>query len=124
MKFNLKSINSKLSTALIFSSALIYSNASLALDKLDLTQDASGGKNIQDVMNTQDDNFGYGAAMAVVIFCFIGLILIGGGIHVIVKAGKDGAREKPMGGIISIIGGGALFSIAVIAGIIRNSIVN
>lgn len=123
MKITFKNIISKLRAPLIFSSAYIYTNACFALDKLDLTQDASGGKTIQDVFKTQDDNIGYGAALTIVIFGLIGLFLIGGGIHVIVKAGKDGAREKPMGGVISIFGGGLLFSIAVIAGIIRNSIV-
>lgn len=123
MKFTFKTFNSKLRSAIIFSSAYIYTNACFALDKFDLTQDSSGGKNIQDVFKTQDDNIGYGASLTIIIFGLVGLFFIGGGIIAIVKAGKDGAREKPMGGVISIFGGGLLFSIAVIAGVLHNSIV-
>ena len=123
MKISMNTLKSKVGNTLLYSCVLIYSSISSALDKYDLTSDASGGKDFEAIVEKQDSNLGYGGALLILFFGLCGLGLVGFGIFSLNKAGKTDGRESSKAGFISIILGGALTAVAVITGIIKNSIV-
>jgi hypothetical protein len=132
---NLKSLIARASDAHIAASAKAYvkstaalsslmaSSYALALDKVDLTTDTSGGKTFDDIA-ANIDNAGKSGAAAI-----IGLVAIGGYVVVAIslyslwKASKDQREEKPMSAIAGLFIGGAMAAVATIMWIMKNTVV-
>jgi hypothetical protein len=123
MNLNFSKLNNVLRNAILIPSVLAYSAASNALDKMDLTQDASGGKDFSAVAEKQDTNFGLAGTLVCLFFALAGIVIAGIGIFSIYKAGKDGARESAGPGVIALCCGGALTSVSVLVWVIKNSII-
>ncbi|MEA9392219.1 hypothetical protein SJI19_16970 [Acerihabitans sp. TG2] len=123
MKLSIPSLNNFLNKTILSSSIFIYSTASKAIDKMDLTSDASGGKSFSDFADRQDQNIGIGATLVCLIFALFGLLLVGWALNRFHKAGKSEGRESAVPGVIALLCGGALFVVSTIAGLVKNSII-
>ncbi|CND60620.1 hypothetical protein ACQIBV_003758 [Yersinia enterocolitica] len=105
---------------LLYSIPFLTTNA-FAIDKTDLTQDMSGGKDIGQVF-TNMDNIGKQFVTLLLGLCVIvGACLVGISLTTLYKAAKD-EREKPMSAIVGLIVGGLFTAIPVILWISSNSL--
>ena len=91
-----------------------------ALPKIDLTQDASGGKTLSDTAENAGNVIDSAVSLGMAIAALIGAILTIVSLYVIYKAGKD-EREKPTSAIIGIFVGGAMLAIPMIMWLSKNS---
>lgn len=123
MNFNLLKLNNVLRNAILIPSIMVYSATSNAIDKMDLTQDVSGGKDFTDLADKQDNNLGVAGTLICMGFALAGIIIAGLGVLSIYKAGKEGSRESATPGFIALICGGLMTSISVLVWIIKNSII-
>lgn len=114
-----RNVGAKLSLAAVLIHASV---AQAALPKVDLTQDASGGKNIGDVANNVGGGVDSLNSLALAIAAFAGLIITILSAYTIYKAGKE-EREKPTSAVVGIIVGGLMLAIPTIMWLSRNTII-
>lgn len=95
--------------------------AQAALPKVDLTQDAAGGKTLSDTAEKAGGILDSAASVGLALAAFIGFIITFMSAYTIYKAGKD-EREKPTSAIIGIFVGGLLLAIPMIMWLTRNSL--
>jgi len=96
--------------------------AQAALPRVDLTQNAAGGKTLTTVAENTGRILESGVSLGMAIAAFIGLIVTVMSIYTIWKAAKD-EREKPISAIIGIFVGGLMLAIPTIMWISRNSLI-
>lgn len=93
-----------------------------ALNKIDLTQDTSGGKNLGDVAENIDSAGQTGASLLIGLCALGGFVVVAISLYALWKASKD-EREKPMGALVGLFIGGAMAAVGTIMWIMRNTIV-
>ncbi|ARR15297.1 MULTISPECIES: hypothetical protein [Xanthomonas] len=112
----------RLHMAMMAVAAFLAAPAAFAIDRTDLTQDTSGGKNLENIAENVDKASQTGATL------FINLVTIGGFVVVAIclytlwKSSKD-EREKPMSAIVGLFIGGAMAGVGSIMWIMRNTII-
>ncbi|WP_323025696.1 DUF6750 family protein [Castellaniella sp.] len=107
---------------ILFTVTMLHAGlAQAALPKIDLTQDAAGGKDLNDTAANAGGLVDSGISLSILIAGLIGVILTIVSLYTIWKAGKD-EREKPTSAIIGIVVGGALLAITTIMWLSRNSL--
>lgn len=100
---------------------LMSSQYSLAVDKLDVGKDLSGGKTLNDVFTNVDDTAATGAGLLINLAAISGYVIIIMCLWQLYKASKD-EREKPTSALIGLVIGGVLAGVATVMWIIRNSV--
>ncbi|ANN80818.1 DUF6750 family protein [Bordetella flabilis] len=95
--------------------------AQAALTRVDLTQDASGGKTLTNVAENGGNILDSVNSLMLAIAAFIGLIITIMSAYTIWKAAKD-EREKPTSAIVGIFIGGLMLAVPTIMWISRNSL--
>ncbi|EKN4699727.1 hypothetical protein JE939_002899 [Yersinia ruckeri] len=105
---------------MLYSIPLLSTNV-FAIDKTDLTQDMSGGKDIGQVF-TNMDNIGKQFVTLLLGLCVVaGACLVAISLASLYKASKE-EREKPTSAIVGLIIGGLLTAVPVILWISSNSL--
>lgn len=106
---------------ILFSATLLHASlAQAALPKIDLTQDAAGGKTLSNTAENAGGIIDSGVSLGMAIVALIGFVLTGTSLYTIWKASKD-EREKPTSAIIGIFVGGAMLAIPTIMWLSKNS---
>ena len=106
---------------LICSAALLASEATFALNKIDLTTDTSGGKTFDDIATNVDGATQTGAALIIQIVTVVGFVVVAGSLWQLYKASKD-EREKPTSAIVGMFIGGAMAAVGSIMWIMKNTV--
>lgn len=106
---------------LIASAALLASQGTLALNKIDLTNDTSGGKNFDNIAANIDGAAQTGAALFIQIVTIMGFVVVAISLWTLYKASKD-EREKPTSAIVGLFIGGAMAAVGTIMWIMKNTI--
>jgi hypothetical protein len=95
-----------------------------ALEKTDLTQDTSGGKNVSNVFENVDSSQQEFTTVFIGLLALTGLILFGRGLYSLYKNTKDERNnESAFGPIMAIIVGGALTGASVLVWMVRNQLI-
>jgi len=106
---------------LVCSAALLASQATFAINKIDLTTDTSGGKNFDNIADNIDGAAQTGAALFIQIVTIVGFVVVAGSLWQLYKASKD-EREKPTSAIVGLFIGGAMAAVGSIMWIMKNTI--
>lgn len=132
---NLKSLIARASDAHIALSAKAYlkgtaaltslmaTGYAMALDKVDLTTDTSGGKTFDDIADNVDKAGKSGAAMIIGLVAIGGYVVVAISLYSLWKASKDQREEKPLSAIVGLFIGGAMAGVGTIMWMMKNTVV-
>lgn len=111
-------------TKIIFGlSSLSAAKSSFALDRMDLTQDLSGGKTLEDVGENVDKTLGWGLTLFLSFMVFIGIVIVSLSLLKLHKATKDNSHESPASAIFGIVIGGLMTAVGIITFMVKGSMI-
>ena len=117
----LKNLTNRTGATMALTAVGLYSAvANAQLRKVDLSQDASGGKDLNDTMNKAGTVLDNSTSLLLLGAALVGAIITMVSLYTIYKAGKD-EREKPVSAVIGVFVGGAFLAVPIIMWLVRNS---
>ena len=122
MKKLLQKINSLYLQVMAMVGVALVATPASALQKIDLTQDASQGKNLQDIASNIDDASQTGAALIIQLVAVGGYVVVALSLYGLYKASKD-EREKPLPALVGLFIGGAMAAVGTILWIMKNTVI-
>ena len=102
----------------------LISTSTFALDKLDLTDDLSGGKTLEDIAENANDSFGWGMTLFLAGCTATGIIICGASLYKLKKAGEEGSREGYGGPIFGLVIGGFMTAVGVLTFAVKGTFFN
>lgn len=118
---SLKNLTNRTGASLALTAVGLYTTAAHAqLKKVDLSQDAAGGKDLNDTMAKAGTVLDTSTSLLLLGAALVGAIITLVSLYTIYKAGKD-EREKPVSAVIGIFVGGAFLAVPIIMWLTRNS---
>lgn len=103
--------------------SLMATGYAMALDKIDLTTDTSGGKTFEDIAANVDNAGKSGAAALIGLVAIGGYVVVAISLYSLWKASKDQREEKPLAAIVGLFIGGAMAGVATIMWVMKNTVV-
>lgn len=103
---------------------LMACKSAYALDETDLTQDLSGGKDLQDVGNNANKFLSWGTTLFFAGCTVVGIVIVAGSLLKMKKASEEGSRESAAGPIIGFIIGGILTAVGPVAWMVRSTFIS
>ena len=100
----------------------LMATPAFALNKIDLTQDASGGKSFDDIATNLDDASQTGAALIIQLVAVGGYVVVALSLYGLYKASKD-EREKPLPALVGLFIGGAMAAVGTILWVMKNTVI-
>lgn len=101
--------------------ALMAAPQAFALNRVDLTQDTSGGKKFEDIANNIDQAGQAGAGMVIGLVALGGYVVVALSLWQLRKASQD-EREKPGAAILGLFIGGAMAGVGTIMWMMKNTV--
>lgn len=92
------------------------------ITSMDLTQDLSGGKTIEDVAQQGANTIGLGASLMLLVFTLIGIVVFGISLFKLYKASDENSRAGYGGPILGLIIGGLMTSVGVLVWISKSAV--
>jgi hypothetical protein len=123
MRFSKDVLDKNFKNIILSASVIIYCKASYAVDSMDLTSDASGGKTFSDVATSASSNFGILGTLFCAFFTLIGLCIVGVCLMKLKRVAESDGRENPVGPIVGLVTGGLLTGVSVLTFLIKNSVI-
>lgn len=117
--FNLKNAAAKAS---VLGTTALISLQTYALNKIDLTQDTSGGKTVNDIATNIDDAAQTGAALIIQLVTIGGYIVVALSLYGLYKASKEDRDSKPLPAILGLFIGGAMAGVGTIMWMMKTTV--
>jgi lysylphosphatidylglycerol synthetase-like protein (DUF2156 family) len=122
-KYAMQVAHYKSCSGLLALAAFALATPAFALNKVDLTQDLSGGKKFSDVASNLDDAAQIGASLIISVVAVVGYVVVALSLYSLWRASKEDREHKPLAAIIGLFIGGAMAAVGTIMWIMRNTVI-
>lgn len=122
MKIFFDKLKKAAAKASVLSTTALISMQTMALDKIDLTQDTSGGKTFNDIAENIDDAAQTGASLIIQLVTIGGYIVVALSLYGLYKASKDDRDSKPLPAILGLFIGGAMAGVGTIMWMFKTTV--